>query len=86
MWHRETGISPVLSIKDKPLLSYRGYMLDIARHFFDKDEVKRILDIMSFYKMNRLHWHLTDDQGWRIEIPEYPQAHPSGKPVVRVRL
>ena len=64
---------PVLSIKDKPLLSYRGYMLDIARHFFDKDEVKRILDIMSFYKMNRLHWHLTDDQGWRIEIPEYPK-------------
>ena len=64
---------PVLSIKDKPLLSYRGYMLDIARHFFDKTEVKRILDIMSFYKMNRLHWHLTDDQGWRIEIPEYPK-------------
>ena len=64
---------PVLDIKDKPLLSYRGYMLDIARHFFDKTEVKRILDIMSFYKMNRLHWHLTDDQGWRIEIPEYPK-------------
>ena len=69
---REWNI-PVLDIKDKPLLSYRGYMLDIARHFFDKNEVKRILDIMSFYKMNRLHWHLTDDQGWRIEIPEYPK-------------
>ena len=49
---REWNI-PVLDIKDKPLLSYRGYMLDIARHFFDKNEVKRILDIMSFYKMNR---------------------------------
>ena len=64
---------PALDIKDKPQLTYRGYMLDVARHFFDKTEVKRILDIMSFYKMNRLHWHLTDDQGWRIEIPEYPR-------------
>lgn len=70
----ETALNiPALDIKDKPQLTYRGYMLDVARHFFDKTEVKRILDIMSFYKMNRLHWHLTDDQGWRIEIPEYPR-------------
>ncbi len=63
---------PYVTIADQPALGHRGYMLDIARHFFDKKEVKRILDLMSLYKMNRLHWHLTDDQGWRIEIPEYP--------------
>lgn len=64
---------PCLSISDTPHLGYRGFMLDIARHFFGKDDVKRVLDIMSLYKMNRFHWHLTDDQGWRIEIPEYPK-------------
>ncbi len=63
---------PYVNIADKPQYEYRGFMLDIARHFFDKEEVKRVLDIMALYKMNRLHWHLTDDQGWRIEIPEYP--------------
>ncbi|MDH8702166.1 N-acetyl-beta-hexosaminidase [Dysgonomonadaceae bacterium PH5-43] len=63
---------PCLSITDKPNLDYRGYMLDEARYFFGKEEVKKILDIMSLYKLNRLHWHLTDDQGWRVEIPEYP--------------
>ena len=64
---------PYVDIADQPALGHRGYMLDIARHYFDKEEVKRILDIMAFYKMNRFHWHLTDDQGWRIEIPEYPK-------------
>ena len=64
---------PVVSIKDKPQYSHRGFMMDVSRHFFDKDEVKKVLDIMAFYKLNRFHWHLTDDQGWRIEIPEYPK-------------
>ncbi len=64
---------PVVDIKDKPQFRHRGFMMDIARHFFDKDQVKKVLDIMTLYKMNRLHWHLTDDQGWRIEIPEYPK-------------
>ena len=64
---------PYVSITDKPHLGHRGYMLDIARHFFNKEEVKKVLDIMALYKMNRFHWHLTDDQGWRIEIPEYPK-------------
>ena len=63
---------PYVAIADAPHLGHRGYMLDIARHFFNKEEVKRVLDIMALYKMNRFHWHLTDDQGWRIEIPEYP--------------
>lgn len=64
---------PQLSISDAPAFGHRGFMLDVARHFFDKHEVMRILDIMAFYKMNRFHWHLTDDQGWRVEIPEYPK-------------
>ena len=64
---------PYVEISDRPHLGHRGYMLDIARHFFNKEEVKRVLDIMAFYKMNRFHWPLPDDQGWRIEIPEYPR-------------
>lgn len=64
---------PVVAIEDHPQFGHRGYMLDVARHFFSKTEVKRILDVMASYKMNRFHWHLTDDQGWRIEIPEYPK-------------
>ena len=63
---------PFVTITDQPQFEHRGFMMDVARHFFDKQEVKKILDIMALYKMNRLHWHLTDDQGWRIEIPEYP--------------
>lgn len=65
-------VLPQLEITDEPKFGHRGYMLDVARHFFSKQEVLRILDILSFYKMNRFHWHLTDDQGWRVEIPEYP--------------
>lgn len=64
---------PCAEIADQPQLGHRGYMLDVARHFFSKTEIKRILDIMATYKMNRFHWHLTDDQGWRIDIPEYPK-------------
>ncbi len=63
---------PFVTIADQPQFGHRGFMMDVARHFFDKKEVKKVLDIMALYKMNRLHWHLTDDQGWRIEIPEYP--------------
>ena len=64
---------PVVSIADAPLLGHRGFMLDVARHFFDMDEVKKLLDVAAVYKLNRFHWHLTDDQGWRVEIPEYPK-------------
>ncbi|MDE6462952.1 MAG: beta-N-acetylhexosaminidase [Muribaculaceae bacterium] len=64
---------PVMEINDEPRYVHRGYELDCARHFFDVDQVKRMLDVMSYYKMNRFHWHLTDDQGWRIEIPKYPK-------------
>lgn len=61
-----------VNIADAPAFGWRGLMLDEARHFFGKDEVKRVLDIMATYKMNRFHWHLADDQGWRIEIKKYP--------------
>ena len=61
-----------VSIKDKPLLGHRGSMLDVCRYFYTVAEVKRYIDIMAIHKLNRFHWHLTDDQGWRIEIKKYP--------------
>ena len=64
---------PVMSITDEPRFAYRGFMLDVSRHFFSVDEVKRMLEVMSYYKMNNFHWHLTDDQGWRVEIKKYPR-------------
>ena len=64
---------PVVTIEDKPCLGYRGMMLDVCRHFFTVDEVKEALDIMALHKLNVFHWHLTDDQGWRIEIKKYPK-------------
>lgn len=64
---------PVVDIEDAPRFGWRGFMLDEGRHFFGKEEVKRILDMMAAYKMNRFHWHLTEDQGWRIEIKKYPK-------------
>lgn len=64
---------PVVTIEDKPCLGYRGMMLDVCRHFFTVDEVKEALDIMALHKLNVFHWHLTDDQGWRIEIKKYPE-------------
>jgi len=61
------------SIRDEPRFAYRGMHLDVARHFFDPDFVRRYIDLLARYKLNRLHWHLTDDQGWRIEIKGYPR-------------
>lgn len=64
---------PYVTVKDYPQYEHRGLMLDVSRHFFSVKEVKKILKTMALYKLNRFHWHLTDDQGWRIEIPEYPK-------------
>ena len=64
---------PFGDINDHASYSYRGAMLDVARHFFDTNDVKRYIDILSFYKINHLHLHLTDDQGWRIEIKKWPK-------------
>ena len=60
-------------ITDSPQFQWRGLHLDVARHFFTVAEVKCYIDIMAFYKFNTFHWHLTDDQGWRIEIKKYPK-------------
>lgn len=60
-------------IEDAPRFGYRGVLLDCCRHFFSVDEVKKVLDVMSLFKLNRFHWHLTEDQGWRIEIEKYPK-------------
>lgn len=64
---------PCCRIEDAPRFGYRGMHLDVSRHFFDVNMVKRYLDIMEIHKLNTLHWHLTDDQGWRIEIKRYPK-------------
>ena len=64
---------PCVEIDDAPRYSYRGMMLDVARHFFTVQQVKKCLDLMEIHKLNTFHWHLTDDQGWRIEIRKYPK-------------
>ncbi|WP_316816352.1 family 20 glycosylhydrolase [Pedobacter nyackensis] len=64
---------PCLDIDDQPRFGYRGLMLDVARHFYSVENVKNLLDLMAFYKLNTFHWHLVDDQGWRIEIKKYPK-------------
>lgn len=66
-------VVPVVNINDEPNFAYRGLMLDVGRHFFDANEIKKILDVMASLKLNTLHWHLTDDQGWRLEIKKYPK-------------
>ena len=63
---------PCCLIEDKPRFEYRGMHLDCARHFWSISEIKRYLDVMAMFKLNRFHWHLTDDQGWRLEINSYP--------------
>ena len=60
-------------IEDEPVFSYRGMHLDVARHFFNVDEVKKYIDYLAMLKFNTFHWHLTEDQGWRIEIKKYPK-------------
>jgi hexosaminidase len=65
-------VKPAIRIKDYPRFAYRGKHLDVARHFFTIEEVKAYLDLLAYHKINRFHWHLTDDQGWRIEIKKYP--------------
>ncbi len=70
---QKTPVSlPIITIKDSPRFAWRGLHLDASRHFMDKNEVKEVLNLMALYKLNKMHWHLTDDQGWRIEIKKYP--------------
>ena len=69
------GVSrvPCVEIEDSPRYQWRGFHLDECRHFFGKEVVKEIFDLMARYKLNRFHWHLTEDQGWRIDVPGYPE-------------
>lgn len=68
-----TCLIPAVSIKDKPAFDYRGIMLDVGRHFFEVAEIKKMIDLMAYFKFNKMHWHLTEDQGWRLEIKKYPK-------------
>ena len=63
---------PAVTIEDEPEFSYRGHMLDVGRHFFPVEFIKKQIDLLSYYKINTFRWHLTEDQGWRIEIKKYP--------------
>jgi hexosaminidase len=64
---------PAVSISDKPRFPWRGMHLDVGRHYFDKEFIKKYIDLLAMHKMNKFHWHLTEDQGWRIEIKKYPR-------------
>lgn len=66
-------VLPCVRISDRPRFPYRGVLIDVGRHFYSVDEIKRCLDIMSVYKVNVFHWHLTEDQGWRFESMRYPR-------------
>ncbi len=77
---------PVVTIADEPRFRYRGFMLDVSRHFFGVDQLKRMIDIMAAYKMNYFHWHLTDDQGWRAEIKKYPRLTTVGATAPNCRI
>ena len=68
-----SGSVPAVNISDSPRFSWRGMHLDVGRHFFPVDFVKRYIDLIAMHKMNRFHWHLTEDHGWRIEIKKYPK-------------
>lgn len=70
--------APCLYVQDQPRFSWRGWMLDVSRHFFTKDEVKRSLDAMALHKLNVFHWHLSDDEGFRVEILKYPSLTQTG--------
>ncbi|WMJ70499.1 family 20 glycosylhydrolase [Stenotrophomonas sp. 24(2023)] len=72
------GALPAVQIQDAPRFPWRGFMLDSARHFQSLDEIKRVLDAMAAHKLNTFHWHLTDDQGWRMEIKRYPKLTEAG--------
>jgi hexosaminidase len=69
---------PGMTVKDSPRFGWRGIMLDVSRHFQSKDFIKKQIDVLSSYKVNKFHWHLTDDQGWRIEIKKYPYLTEKG--------
>lgn len=77
---------PFVDIQDEPRFPYRGFMLDVSRHFFSVGELKRMIDLMAAYKMNYFHWHLTDDQGWRAQVERYPRLTTIGATAPNCRI
>lgn len=77
-----TWQAPAVTINDEPRFEYRGFMLDPCRHFFTVDEIKKQIDIMAMYKANKMHFHLTEDQAWRIEIKKHPELTKKGAPAI----
>lgn len=69
---------PAVAVYDYPAAAYRGAMLDVSRHFFGVEDVKHFIDMMAMHRLNRFHWHLTDDQGWRVEIKSIPELTSAG--------
>jgi len=74
----EAGSLPAMVIEDAPAFKWRGVHLDVSRHFFPPEDVKKLLKTMAAYKLNRFHWHLTDDQGWRLPVKGYPELTKTG--------
>ncbi len=70
---KQIGRSPAVEIEDAPRFAHRGLMLDVCRHYVPIDYIYKFIDMLAMNKMNVFHWHLTDDQGWRIEIKKYPK-------------
>ena len=64
--------APSVTVRDYPPFAYRGMMLDVTRHYNDVDFIRKQLDVLAMFKINRFHWHLTDDQLWAVEIKKYP--------------
>lgn len=77
---------PCLSVRDFPRFAYRGMHLDVSRHYFDVAFIKKYIDVMAMYKLNNFHWHLTDDQGWRVEIKKYPKLTEIGSKRAQTRV
>ncbi|GLQ98918.1 glycoside hydrolase family 20 protein [Dyella mobilis] len=71
--HGSPALIPVVQIDDAPAFAYRGFMLDVGRHFYPVSFIKKQIDLLSYYKINVFHWHLTEDQGWRLQIKRYPK-------------
>jgi len=74
----DSGTLPAMVIEDAPAMKWRGLHLDVSRHFFPAEDVKKLLSTMAAYKLNRFHWHLTDDQGWRFPVRDYPELTQKG--------
>ena len=77
---KEGSVLPAVIITDAPRFVWRGMHLDCSRHFFSTDFVKKFIDLLALHNMNRFHWHLTDDQGWRIEMKKWPKLASDRRP------